>query len=420
MDIIVLIISMFLLYKRKLSLVLFSLILLTTNYLGAGTNFSEFPFLHNVSDAGLILYLVLSFFLLKNNNFKIPKTLLSKYIIIIYTFLFVSIVVDLIFNGIDLLSIVKTSRHWIFLSCIWIFYYIPDKEVKKLIKYLFNALIIISVIMLIEYFFDIQLLGREVKTEYLNPGFLITRGSIPSVFIMFFILLLFSRYFNFKQKIKYIYISIFSAVLITSMIRSWFLATVIGILLVFILQEKLKLKNLFAGIILTAGLILLVTTNPIIQERFSQGLEDVQSFSLKSNVQGNFSLRILQLAERLNYISQSFQHTIFGVGNITEYNFPNIFVIGLRDDSGRVTQLDTGDIAWSLLFLRLGLLGTVIYIFYYVSILIRFYRFRLKNPVAVTMFSYLFVTFFIVTFASSDIASGQFWLFPVIIYYFII
>lgn len=420
MDIIILIISLFLLYKKKLAWVLFSLILLTTSYLNVGSNLSEYPFTHNVSDSGLILYLFLSFYLIKNNNFRFRKTALSKYIKFFFLFLLLSIIVDLVFNGIDLLSIVKTSRYWIFLTCIWIFSYISEGDIKKLIEYLLKALAIAALITIIDFFFNVQLLGKEVKTEYLGSGFLIERASIPSVLIIFFILLLFSKYFKFKPKIKYFYLGIFSTVLITSMIRSLFLATVIGILLVFILKEKLKLKNLFAGIIMATGLIFVVTTNPIIQERFSEGFRDIQSFQLESNVQGNFSLRILQMAERLNYLSQSPQYAIFGVGNVTEQNFPYVFTIGIADKSGMVTQLDTGDIAWSLLFLRLGLLGTVIYIFYYVSILIRFYRFRLKNPVAVTMFSYLFVTFFIVTFASSDIASGQFWLFPVIIYYFII
>ncbi len=323
----------------------------------------------------------------------------------------------MVFNGIDLLSIVKTSRHWIFLSCIWIFALIPVENIKKLIKYLLNALTFAALITIIDFFFNIQLLGKEVKTEYLNPGFLIERAAIPSVLIIFFILLLFSKYFKFKPKIKYFYISIFSTVLITSMIRSLFLATGLGILLVFILQEKLKLKNLFTGIIVIVVLIFLVMTNPIIQERFGEGLRDIQTFELNSNVQGNFSLRILQMSERIYYISQSLPHAIFGIGNITEQNFPYVFTIGIRDEYGMVTQLDTADIAWSLLFLRLGFIGTIIYIAYYINILIRFYKFKLISPLSATMFVYLFITITIISFASSDIAAGQFWIFPILVYY---
>lgn len=417
MDILILIISFYLLYKKRLAWVLFGIILLTTNYLAAGTNLSEFPFLHNVSDSGLILYLFLSFSLLKKHNYKLPKTTLRKYIIIFFVFLIISILVDLIFNGIDLLSIIKTSRHWIFLSCIWIFYYIPEKEVKELIKYLLNALAIISIIMLIEFIFNVQVLGKDTKTEYLTPGYLITRGSIPSVLIMFFLLLLFSQYFKFKVKIKYFYILLFSAVLITSMIRSWLFAMVIGIILVLNLHGKLRFNNLLKGIIIAASLILIVSTNPIIQERFRTGIEEIQYFKITDNVQGNLSFRILQTVERLNYITQSLQYSIFGIGNITDENFPNIFYIGLKYESGRVMQLNTPDIAWLLLFIRLGLLGTFVYLIFYTIVLIKFYRIRVSNPLAIATFAYLFINLTLISFASWDIAYGEFWLLPILLYY---
>jgi hypothetical protein len=147
------------------------------------------------------------------------------------------------------------------------------------------------------------------------------------------------------------------------------------------------------------------------------GFDEMQNFTLEGNVQGNFSFRIFQAAERLNYISQSFQYEIFGVGSITEQNFPYIFKIGLRNESGIVTQLDTADIAWSLLFLRLGFLGTFIYLIFYVNILFKLYKLKFSNPLVITTFVYLFINLSIISFASSNIATGQFWLFPVLIYY---
>ncbi|MFW9928431.1 MAG: hypothetical protein ACFFD1_03485 [Candidatus Thorarchaeota archaeon] len=327
--------------------------------------------------------------------------------------------VDIIFNGIDLLSIIKTSRHWLFLTCIWVFYYIPDKEIKKLIDYLLYALVIISVIMLIEFFLDIQILGKEIKTEYLTPGFLIERGSLPTILLMFFLFLLFSKYYKFKRGTKYFYIAIFSAVLVTSIIRSWLFAGVIGTFLIFYLQEKFRFKYLFKAIIITGVLMLVIFSSTITRERFTQGIEDVQSFNLTSSVHGNFSYRMLMAAERISYVLQSFQYEVFGIGNVTEYNFPNTFIVGLRDRSGRITQLDTGDIAWSLLFLRLGVFGTLIYLIFYTKILTTFYRLKLNNPIAVTTFTYLIINLAIISFASSDITSGWFWLFPLLMYYFI-
>jgi hypothetical protein len=147
------------------------------------------------------------------------------------------------------------------------------------------------------------------------------------------------------------------------------------------------------------------------------GFDEMQNFTLEGNVQGNFSFRIFQAAERLNYISQSLQYEIFGVGNITEQNFPYIFKTGLRNESGIVTQLDTADIAWTLLFLRLGFLGTFIYLIFYVNILFKFYKLKFSNPLVITTFVYLFINLSIISFASSNIATGQFWIFPILIYY---
>lgn len=417
MDIIILIISLALLYKKKIAWVLFGIILLTNNYLNIYTGPTDFPFPHNVWDSGLILYLALSFYLLKKNNFKLPQSSLTKSVKIFYLFLLLSIFVDLIVNGIDMLSIVKTSRHWIFLSCIWIFVYIDNKDVIKLIKYLLNALVLISVIMLIEFFFNIRLFAEEIRTEYLSPGFLVEKGSIPSILILFFIIVLFTSYFKFKPGKKYLYISIFLSVIIVSTIRSLFIATVIGIIVIQILQKKVKFRTLLFGMIIVTSLIIIAYMNPILKERFSIGFSEIQGLNLKGNIQGNLSFRLLQALERLNYISQNLQYTIFGIGNVTEFNFPNIFIIGLRDLSGRVTQLDTADIAWSLLFIRLGFLGLILYLYNYVKVLYAFYLKRFQNPLALTMFIFLLINLVLISFTSSDIASGQFWLLPILVYY---
>ena len=49
MDILILIISLFLLFKGRIDWVLFLLVFLTSSYLNAGTGASDFPVEHNVS-----------------------------------------------------------------------------------------------------------------------------------------------------------------------------------------------------------------------------------------------------------------------------------------------------------------------------------------------------------------------------------
>jgi len=419
MDIIILLIGFFLLFKGKLAWVLFTIIFLTSSYLGLGTDISIFPIEHNVSDAGLILYLALCFYILNKSKFKLGKTIMSKYLIILYIFLVITFIIDLLFNNIGFISIIKTSRHWIFLSCIWFFYYIPYKEIRKLIDYLFTSTVIISLIMLVEFFFETQILGKEYETLVSESGNFLTRGSIPSTFVPFFLLFLFTPFYTFKLKTKNFYIVLFSAVLITSVIRSWYLAMIVGFIILLFLQNKLKVKTIFTGILIMSGLIVAVSFNPIIKERFKEGFEEVQNFnfSTEKDLQGNYSFRMLHAEERINYILQNVQYTFFGLGNVTEENFPEVFAIGLVADTGGVIQLDTADIAWSTLFIRLGLLGTSLYLLFFVSILVFFYRNRKNNPLATVTFVYLFINLTILSFASSTMATGQFFIFPVLLYF---
>lgn len=419
MDIIILVISLLLMIQGKLAWVLLSLIALTTSYLEAGSNMATFPVNHNVSDSGLILYLSLFIYLLKKNNWKLIKTSLINYVSVLYIFLLVAIFFDLFINDIDLGSIVKTSRHWLFLSCVWIFFYIPTNEIEKLIKYLLNLTALITVIMLIEFFTGIQILGREAMIETSKTGSSFTRASIPSTFTLFFMFLLFSDYFKITKKAKYIYIALFSAIIITSMIRTMFIATVIGMLMLVWLKGKgkEKIRSLIGTTFAVAILFVVALSNPVINERFTSGFNEVQTFDTNKEVEGNFSFRLLQMDERVQYLIKSPQYSIFGIGNIIEEKFPDIFQIGLKDENGRATQLNTGDIAWSLLFLRLGFFGTFIYLLFYIKFLRLTFNLRRRSLIGATTFLFLFINLTMLSFSSSTIAIGTFWLFPVLLYY---
>jgi hypothetical protein len=419
MDIIILIISLLLLFRGKLAWVLLGLLALTTSYLGAGTNLSTFPFTHNVSDSGLILYLALFLYILKKNNGKLKKSSIGKYLIAFYIFLLISIFIDIKLNNIDLISIIKTSRHWIFLSCVFIFYYIPTEDVEKLFIYLLRATAIISGIILIEYLTGTKIIDISTVSEVSETGHEFTRGAIPSTFTLFFLILLIGNYFKFNRKIKYFYIILLLAVILASMIRSMLVASVISIIMIVLLKEKLKIKNIMLTIATLIILITIIFSIPPIKQRFSNGIEDMTSLNIDKNINGSFSYRIFHLAERINYISSKQQYSIFGIGNIDEKDFKDVFIIGIKDsDTQKVWQLVTPDIAWSTLFLRLGYLGTFVYILFYFSTL-RLYQFRIQSSLALTLFIYLVISLVMISFASWDISQGQFMILPMLAYFYI-
>lgn len=415
MDLIALILFLLFLLKSKYDWVLFGIILLTTDYLGAGTNLSNFPVQHNVSDSGLFLYLALSLRILFKTKGKLSSGPFDKYLIFFYLFLLLSIFVDIFINKIDLLSIIKTSRHWLFLTCFWIFYYIPKEEIKKLLIYLLIATVFINLISITEYTSGIEILGLKKSEERLLTGITLSRGAIPSTFSVFFMFLVFLDYFELKLKWKIIIISILTAGILISMIRSLIIAVIISLALIILIRKRKTFKESLLTMSIIVAFIWIVFTSPLIKERFRQGYIDLKELDIsKRNVSGNLSFRALYIAERFKYVSQNIQRSIFGIGNITEEGFPRIFKIGLRNDQGQSIQLDTGDNSWAPLFLRLGFFGTFIYLSFFTKYIFHSITNTSQPVIEVALFVYLIINLFILSLASSAMANGQFWILPAI------
>lgn len=387
---------------------------MTTSYLGAGTNLSSFPIKHNVSDTGLLIYLALCLRMLVKTGGKLKSGPFDKFLIAFYLFLLLSVLVDIFLNKIDLLSIIKTSRHWLFLTCFWFLNYIPKEEIRKLLRYLLITTLLITVVSITEYSFGFEILGLRESEERLITGMIYSRGAIPSTFSYFFLILVFLDYFKLKLRWKVVIISILSAGILISMIRSLIIAVIIALVFIIISRRK-TFKESLLTLSMVAVFIVIVLTSPFLKERFNEGYEDLKELDIsRGNVSGNLSFRVLHIVERFNYVSHSYQYSVFGIGNITEGSFPRIFKTGLRNDQGQFVQLDTGDNTWALLFLRLGLVGTLVYLFF----ITKFISHSLTNTsqplIAIALFVYLILNLFILSFASSSMANGQFWILPAI------
>lgn len=419
MDLLILIIGIYFVLKRKYALSLLALFILTTSYLGVGSNASSFPVIHNVSDSGLILYLFISLNLLSKNKFLMRRSKLTSIVGFFYFFLFISFLIDMLFNNINIISIIKTSRHWIFLSSVWFFYYIPRKETEKLIWYLLNITFVISILLLIDFFTGWGIL-KQINLQQTASGLVSKRGAIPSTFTVFFILLLFSNYFSLSTRRRYIYLSVLSAVLIVSMIRSWLIATLIGVFIVFIYNNNKNNKSNVLTIVFILSILLVgIVGNSFIKTRFLEGFTEIKNMNLEGEVEGTFTYRIFHTVERLDYINSNFQFALFGIGNVTEENAKTDFQYGIRNENGNVAQLNTADISWSLIFIRLGYLGTIIYLIFLIKLIYFFKSLRKRNLMALTFFSFLTIELFFISLASGELANGSFVLFPVLVYYYL-
>jgi hypothetical protein len=131
-------------------------------------------------------------------------------------------------------------------------------------------------------------------------------------------------------------------------------------------------------------------------------------------VEGNTTFRLLVLAERYEYLTTKTQYYLFGVGNVWERDFPNIFEIGLYDEErGRAIQLDTGDIVWPLIILRLGMIGLVLFILGYWGFVKLFFKTK-ENPLSIATIAYLLSVLLFTSFAGSYCGRGFFWILPML------
>jgi hypothetical protein len=148
---------------------------------------------------------------------------------------------------------------------------------------------------------------------------------------------------------------------------------------------------------------------------------NIESSEFEMDNLGNatFTFRILHLLERNQYLLEHPKAMIFGAGLMPEdskivdkmFDFKIGLVAELTDAPA---QLDSGDISYSVLLLRLGYIGTALYLLLIVYFMVFFYKKR-DNRYGLFTFLYLILTIG-VSFFSANLLHPVTYLLPVISY----
>ena len=116
------------------------------------------------------------------------------------------------------------------------------------------------------------------------------------------------------------------------------------------------------------GAVMVVyATNTMIEQRIDDSLKDISStlegrfLGRNAASDGNLSFRIAHVNERLDYVLESVGRWPMGIAFIHE-DSAAAQRLGFRNGlpnpfTGRVVQVDTGDIAWSVVIIKTGLIG---------------------------------------------------------------
>ena len=187
----------------------------------------------------------------------------------------------------------------------------------------------------------------------------------------------------------------------------------LSIVLIYVLYLIIKngvnvVKSITYIVLVMIFLNIVLVLFPTISERIMEIQGNLSTIGTE-NAGDNFSFRMAHAYERLMYVlNGGFFEWFHGVGFINERNFKSgIFTIGLLNEEHNIIQLDTGDIAWSILFVRFGIVGTLIFIFFLLRLIIQL----LKLYGVCKLFGcYLLVALFFQSLGNAVLVDGFFYI----------
>lgn len=388
---------------------------LLTNYYQMGTNLSGFIIRHNVSDAGFLLaFYILFYGLLRKKEYPYPVSRHLRWPMICFGLFLAVICLYDYAKGATLVSILQCYRYWLLmLFAIPILKHFPVEVYVKTIRYILYASVFATVLILLDYYAGTHILQEEYGIFRSEGGVDYQRGAIPTTYGVLCTFLLVAGYFKgLKKHTIYLFAGLLLLSVIASMIRSMLFSVLIGCIAVLCLTGKLRFANWGRVVAVAIVVASVVYTTPGLNERILSGWEEIGSvsfsYSAHRKIEGNMSFRLYMLEERLDYVLDRWDRFLFGIGSVREEDFPTTFRIGLYNAKAhRPVQLDTGDIAWPLLFLRLGIVGTCLLGVVWIKMMLLFKRYR--STIGIAMWVFLAISF-LLAFCGTTVAKGGFWL----------
>lgn len=412
MDFILFFIGLYALLRNRTHSVITCIILLSSRYLQLPIKspfFVNFIFPHNVEDLGLVLYMMW-FTMYYFKGLTSSSHPIIKYTNFFWFFLIMSGCYD-IYIGVPAVDVIKYLRQWILLTVVYVAPNIPFQTIIRSLKQITIITTITCVYILFTNITGIALI--EMRT-------LEGRGVKPPSYAMICAVLCFANPWNWSKLKKYTYLLLLLAPVIVNM-KATYAVTIVGAISLFVMISS-KTKTINKIVMLTAISLMSIGVLSFSNEfadRMSEMIENVTSQSL-SNIssEDNFTYRIAHSVERLGYILTKNNATrIRGLGFITDDHYKeDAFVIGLwNKEKKEITQLDTGDIAWSLLFLRLGIVGLIIYLSFYIKLASLLLKNRKRNTLYGAYASILVVFLLFTSLGNTIITNGEFFFIPLLV-----
>lgn len=355
----------------------------------------------NTSDIGLLLYII--YFARKAARHKLRITnRLQVLVTIFFVYLILNGIFDIIYYNTSAGDVIKYIKLWALLSIAYIYPYIRIEDTIRSLKQIYTITLLACIFVTV-----CMLLGLDFGILWVLED----RGIKPPPDCMWFAPIAFYNMWK-KGKFRSIVETLIFVIPIVMFLKMTYAITVV---LIFALITLMKKKTAIATkIILSAAMCIAVSgflyMNSSFNERMTGMINETEDIS-HGESGGNFSYRIMHAQERFDYISKSPVMLWRGFGYLHEKNLKKtLFVFGTN---GGESQLDTGDIVWSLFFIRLGLIGIFLYLLLYVNIIKHYYKNRHKD--ICLLFAAMMITYLGFTSLGNAIISyAYFFMFPIL------
>lgn len=304
----------------------------------------------------------------------------KKYVLLIILFSIFELGYTILSGAESISWALKVVRVPLLISTYFVIRLIPIEYIRKFLKYAFAITVIDSILFLLE-FLGIDTLPDVDPSKGLSLLGFASECNTPILSFVFLFCCMSNRIVT-KRRI--LFLILFLSILLLTFVRTYLLAFIVCAFLYLFIQKSDR--NLIFKYVIAAVFLYPVMTFVFNSKDAAAGADSGSDFKNivsgdfldpTTNINcanGTFAFRISMLAERVQYLTSNPKYLLFGVGLIHE-DSPNCFnrfkfVLG-SPNSGRVNGIciiESGDDTWVPIVLRYGLLGTVLYVYFFIIV----------------------------------------------------
>lgn len=360
-------------------------------------------------DMAVIYTFVISVYLVATNRWKIPRWPIRKFYIALIIVVGVCVVFSYFYYGLTPYQILQGGRNYLLVFSLPVLLRVKSQELRKVLNLLLLFCVLTSAL------YILQSVLRTPLMPYGEVGYDPATG-LPRFYntpfnLVFFLTLSFIAPQFFKGNI-WIYRILFIMAVIATLGRTFMVSAVCSVMLALLLQGKMKRIG-------TAIAFIFVIITPfygVLNDRFEGGggtsdFEEIVKGGYKDYQGGadggTMVYRFAWVYERLYYMEKRpISEFLLGLGLVSDsqpwvYNHYS-FTIGLpSEEFGLPTQLSTPDISYGNLLVKIGVLGTIIYIAFFLSLTIFLYK-KKKTDILILISVSTMIAYFLTSFSGSS------------------